>query len=110
MAKETYHIHGQWNAICDVCGVKRKSGELQERWDGLMVCRPTVQTGCWEPRHPQDFIKPPRGEQPVPWTRPEATDTFIEVTVCNDPVGFNGVAGVGTAGCAITDTDNGLRP
>jgi hypothetical protein len=66
---------GQWNTICDVCGFQFKSGELRERWDGMMVCGPD-----WEPRHPQEFIKVPKDNPAVPWARPEAPDVFRSVT------------------------------
>ena len=56
---------GQWYAICDVCGFKFLSGQLRERWDGLMV-----DSACFETRHPQEFIKAVR-ESTVPWTSVE---------------------------------------
>lgn len=56
---------GQWWAICDVCGFKFLSGQLKERWDGLMV-----DEACYETRHPQEFIKAVKEAQP-PWTNPE---------------------------------------
>lgn len=74
---------GQWNVICDVCGWKIKSGESKTRWDGLVVCAKD-----WEIRHPSDFIKAPRPQQAVPFTRPESTDiscgpTYISTTIGN---------------------------
>lgn len=61
-------IKGDWNATCDVCGFKYKASDLQERWDGLMVCDED-----WEERHPQDFLRESRVEddQSVPWSRPQ---------------------------------------
>ena len=64
-----YYKPGEWNAICDVCGFKFKSGELQRRWDGMMVC-----SADFETRHPQDFIRARREKTSVPWTRSEGTD------------------------------------
>jgi hypothetical protein len=75
MAKDWYKS-GEWNAICDVCGFKRKSSELTERWDGMMVCKLSVKPGCFETRHPQELIRPPKGERKLPWTRPESPDTY----------------------------------
>lgn len=68
-----YYKAGTWNAICDRCGFEFKSDELRMEWTGLMVCHP-----CWEPRHPQDLIRPHREAPPLPWVRPEPTDVFIE--------------------------------
>jgi len=92
--------HSDWNALCDVCGFKRKSSQTIRRWDGLQVCSPVVKQGCWEPRHPQDFIRPIPDQQALPWTRPDPQDNFL-----NDKcsyAGIQGVAGCGIAGCAIT--------
>lgn len=63
---------GLWNAICDECGFKFKSNQLKKRWDGAMTCKE-----CWEPRHPQDYIKSVPDRQAVPWVRSVQADTFI---------------------------------
>jgi len=66
---------GQWNAICDVCGFKLKSGKMRKRWDDLYVCDED-----WEPRHPLDFMRaPPNKEKPIPWSRPEVYPVYVEV-------------------------------
>lgn len=101
MFKKTYFKSGDWNAICDVCGFKYKASQLSKRWDGLMVCAED-----FELRHPQDFIRPIKENISVPWTRPRGEDLFINT--CSI-AGQNAVAGVGTAGCAITGKDNGYR-
>lgn len=69
-------VLGQWNSICDVCGFKYKSGDLRERWDGLMVCRDD-----WEERHPSNFFRATPDDQTVPWTR--HTDSEIGGTDVN---------------------------
>lgn len=65
---------GRWSAICDRCGLEYNSDQLKTEWTGLMVCAP-----CWEPRHPQDFIRARPEKIVPPWTRPEPEDTFIYV-------------------------------
>lgn len=75
MFLKNYYKSGVRNAICDVCGCKFKSDELSKRWDGFMVCKPD-----FEYRHPQDYIRGPKGERPPPWTRPEAPDQFVGPT------------------------------
>ena len=74
--KINYFKSGDYNAICDRCGFKFKASELKKTWDGFMVC-----SADFEPRHIADFIKGPRASVPLPWTRPEATDRYIEAVV-----------------------------
>ena len=76
------YVPGQWAVICDVCGVKYKSSQLRKRWDGFWVCN-----ADWEPRHPADFLKVKSEGSPPPWTRPEATDVFVEVDYVASTVG-----------------------
>lgn len=101
---------GNYNAICDVCGFKRKASQIVERWDGLMVCSTTIKSGCWEPRHPQDFIKPIPDQRGLPWTRPQGEDVFVDQTFSTFFCSVEGVfsqANYGTADCAIVDNVNG---
>ena len=100
--KTTWWKSGDWNAICAVCGWKFKASELKERWDGMRVCRED-----YDQRHPLDFPNSIRPEPVLPWTRPEAQDQFV-AEVCT-VAGRQGVAGVGTAGCAIAGLDLGER-
>lgn len=74
-----YYKSGDWNAICDVCGLKMKASQLRKRWDGYMVCDID-----WEPRHIMDFLRAPPPPRPLPWTRPEPTDTFVDVTYADN--------------------------
>lgn len=72
MGSRDFYKKGDWNAICDVCGFKRKASEMKQRWDGVMVCEED-----WEPRQPQDFVRGVPDTQSVAWTRPETPDTFL---------------------------------
>lgn len=51
MGSRDYYKHGDRNAFCDCCAMKRKLSELRKRWDGFMVC-----SECWEPEHPQNRL------------------------------------------------------
>lgn len=62
------HVRG----ICDRCGFERALSSLKEEWTGLKVCK-----DCWDPRHPQDFVRGVRDDQSVPNPRPEPNDVFI---------------------------------
>jgi len=84
-----------WKAICDRCGFEFYSFELKKEWQGLMVCH-----SCWEPRHPQDFVRAVSDEQAVPWSRPEAPDTFVAVCYLE---GLSCYADLAVADCAIAD-------
>lgn len=76
--------HGQWNAVCDRCGFEYKARHLRKEWTGLMVCHGAGTNGCWEVRHPQDFVKGRPDRQAPPWTRPEPPDVFAPAKVWND--------------------------
>ncbi len=102
---------GDWNAICDVCGFKRKASQMTQRWDGLMVCEPTIKQGCWEIRHPQDLLRPIPDQSALPWTRPEGNDIYLPTNYLNtqgcSPTGMLSQAQYGEADCAIVDNVNG---
>ncbi len=102
--KFTWWRSGSWNTICDVCGFKFKAEHLKQRWDGLMVCPED-----WEIRHPQELIRPIQDQNKLPWTRPEATDTFLTFTNGCTAIGSQAVAGLAVAGCAIAGRDLGIR-
>lgn len=65
MPRLTYYVEGSWNATCDCCGRGFKFGDLQKRWDGAWAC-----SACWEPRHPQDFVRGVKDNPSVPIARP----------------------------------------
>lgn len=69
-----YLVLGEWNVVCQRCGLKYKSSMLKKEWDGLMVCEQ-----CWEPKHPQLMIKVPEEKIAPPWKSPEATDVFVSL-------------------------------
>ena len=79
--KHNYYKAGDHNAICDMCGFKFKASQLKKTWNGFMVC-----SADFETRHIADFIKGPRASIPLPWTRPEKDDSFVDrvVDIPND--------------------------
>lgn len=76
MGKRDFFKPGDHNAICYVCGFKRKASEMKLRWDGVYVCKED-----WEPRHPQDFVRGMPDEQAPEWTQPERPDQFVGAAV-----------------------------
>jgi hypothetical protein len=72
MSGNDHFILGEYNAACAECGRKFKASQLKRHWKGYYVC-----PDHWEPRHPQDFVRAPPAEQPVPWSQPQL-DTYVE--------------------------------
>ena len=56
---------GDWNAICSMCGRKRKASTMVKNWQGQYRCPEHN-----EPRHPQDFVKAVPDIQTPPWVQP----------------------------------------
>ena len=86
---------GDYNAICDQCGGKFKASALKKDWQGFYMCQ-----SCWEPRHPQDFVKAPQDIQTPAWTRNGGEDTMIYVC---DLAGRSSVAGQAVADCMLAE-------
>jgi hypothetical protein len=72
-----HFISGQYLFKCDRCGKTyySKSGLLE--WNHLFVCREL----CYEPRHPQDFVRGLADDQRVEIARPRQTDVFITTPI-----------------------------
>jgi len=75
----TYRL-GKWKMVCDRCGGVYYNDEIREEWTGLMVCT----RGCWEPRHPQDFVEGVEDDMTVPVVRPDVIQTQGETTLSGD--------------------------
>lgn len=65
MPQTGYYVAGDWDACCDQCGRSFKFSALSKRWDNAWTC-----DACWEPRHPQDFVRAVRDDPSVPVVRP----------------------------------------
>jgi len=79
---------GSHNVICDRCGRKYKFEDTTLEWTGLRVCK----RRCYEPRHPQEFLKGRKDDQHVPDARPDTG---------NQGCGPSNVVGQAKVGCAI---------
>jgi hypothetical protein len=80
MGEKDFLKLGSWNVCCDRCGQKYKGEELQKEWTGLRVCH-----SCHEPRNQQDFLKGVPDCKPKSYYRPEAVETFVDVSTTPDP-------------------------
>ena len=77
----THFKHGEWLVTCDRCGWKRFASQVTETWDGLIVCKPSIKNGCFETRHPQDFIKQIKDDSSVPFVRSRPADVYASDAV-----------------------------
>ena len=75
----TYFRMGDHNAICDGCGFKFKFSQLRKDWQNFYMCHK-----CWEPRHPQDFVRAVKDRQSVPVSRPQNLTNFVAETSWNE--------------------------
>lgn len=74
MGQADYLKLGSHNAICDGCGFKFKAEDLRMDWRGLMLCA----NRCWDPRHPQEFLRGVPDNPSVENARPDVSPTFAE--------------------------------
>ena len=68
---------GPYRVICDFCGLKKWASECRMTWDNFFVCADT----CWQPRHPQDFVRARNDNTSVPIARPDVPQTQGGTTV-----------------------------
>ncbi len=73
MGRADFYRQGDFNRICDRCGVKIKASDTKEEWTGLIVCS----DGCFEERHPQDFVRGRYDEQRVYKPRPDSEPVYV---------------------------------
>lgn len=83
---------GDWNAVCSMCGAKRKASTMVKNWQGMYRCPEHN-----EPRHPQDFVRAVPDDQSVPWAQPD-TDTDLAICTFN---GVSAIPGYALPGCMI---------
>ena len=100
---KNYYQPGDWNAVCSMCGRKKKASDLVRNWQGLYRCKDHN-----EERHPQDFVRGVREVVTVPWAQPM---TDIDIYVC-DINGRSAVPGRSVPGCMMpgnTITDDSIN-
>lgn len=79
MGRADFFRENDFNRICDTCGRKFKASATKKQWDGLITC-----LECYDPRHPQDFVRGRRERQAPSWVRPEKTITFLRDTYVDE--------------------------
>lgn len=63
---------GDHLSTCDRCGFTRYGSEMKKEWTGLIVC-----PECYDPRHPQDLVRPKADNQSVKDPRPAPTVVYL---------------------------------
>ena len=109
----TYTSSGHYWMICDRCGFKVRNDHMQTEWTGLQVCDETV-NGCYEDRHPQDFVRAVPDYQVVSPARPYDPEHYPYATMNPPFLGFSqaiaGYAVCGTATCGAYYPDQPQHP
>ena len=73
MSKPFSYKKGDHWVECDRCSIVIRASKAKKEWTGLVVC-----PDCWEPRHPQDFVKSvPDHTKAEGLVRPESPDVFL---------------------------------
>lgn len=65
---------GDHLSTCGRCGFTRYGSQMKKEWTGLVVC-----PECWDPRHPQDFVRAKADKQSVKDPRPAPEPHFLGV-------------------------------
>jgi hypothetical protein len=76
MGRVGFFRNGDFNAICDQCGQPYKASGLMR--DGQTRGALRVCSICYDPLHPQELMRPIVDPKPIPWSRPESPDIFIQ--------------------------------
>lgn len=92
MGRADFLRPGDYNAVCSMCGRKRKASQLVKNWQGFWRCPEHN-----EPRHPQDFVRNTSDNMGVPWSQPP---TDIDVLTCSLN-GCSAIPGWAYPGCSI---------
>ena len=63
MSHVSHYIPGSHLFRCDRCGCNYHADKKRREWTGFIVCFGPGTNNCWEPRHPQDYVRA-RAEDP----------------------------------------------
>lgn len=64
---------GDWLYTCQRCGFTKYASQIRQEWTGLHVCET-----CWEPRHPQEFVRGVADDMTVPFANPPSDPVFLD--------------------------------
>jgi len=81
MGKADFYKSGDNNAICTSCGFKFKASKLKTDQYGNIVCN-----RCYDPRHPQEFVRSKVDKQSVNLSNPDTEPVFTAEALLLTPV------------------------
>lgn len=101
-----YYSDGDFNALCSMCGRKRKALTLEKNWMGLYRCPEHN-----ESRQPQDFVRNVRDDTSVPWAQTSGAfsaggqttkpvPTYVRICTVNTQTAF---PDIGLPNCMLPD-------
>ena len=90
---------GTWLVNCMRCGFQRKAYQVTKTWDNLWVCMPHVKQGCFESRHPQDFVRGRKDDIAVPYTAGSK-----DLTAAGQPINDSSSTTIVAATVGVQDT------
>ena len=101
---------GDYHALCDRCKKKYYASELRDdgQYPGLKVCK-----SCYDPKHPQEFLKGQKEDISVPWSRPDPEYDTNVTTVDGETLSTlgcatpNSIPGIAIPGCAVPGWSKG---
>lgn len=95
---------GNYWIECDRCGLEYRQSEIKKEWTGLLVCKE-----CWEPRHPQEFIRARKDQisPPPGWVRPVDIEYLTGFCTTRSSEADEAIAGCAIAGYETPDVPSG---
>jgi hypothetical protein len=90
-----YWSPDDWDAICSMCGRKRKASTMVRNWQGQYRCFEHN-----EPRQPQDYARGIPERIGSPWAQPPV-DLLVNVCALQDRMSIPGYA---LPGCTVPGT------
>jgi poly(3-hydroxybutyrate) depolymerase len=87
-----FYSPGDFNAVCSMCGRKRKASTMEKNWQGLYRC-----PAHNDQRQPQDFVRGVVDNQSTPWAQNPGIQ-FVGLCTINTQSAF---PGIGLPGCMI---------
>lgn len=87
-----HYVKGDWNAVCSMCGRKRKASTLVQNWQGQWRCPEHN-----EARQPQDFVRGVPDIIAPPWIQ-DPESLYIEICTFDS---ISAIPDEGGPGCMI---------
>ena len=87
------YIEGSHWVRCTRCDFIVRKEDIRIEWTKAIVCK-----DCWEPRHPQDFVRAKSDDMRA--KGPVNPDITVQESLCGS---FNAVCDIAVSDCSICD-------